>query len=80
MKSGRVLLADCHLNILESVHGLLETVFETVFMVADERSLIEAVATFAPISSSWICRCRWRKERTLRGSCTAVTPLSGSSS
>src|SRR5690348_15690246 len=48
MKTGRVLLADCHLNVLESVHSLLETLFETVFMVADERSLIEAVATFEP--------------------------------
>jgi len=30
------------------VHGLLETLFESVFMVADERSLTEAVATFEP--------------------------------
>ncbi|HKA55842.1 MAG TPA: response regulator transcription factor [Candidatus Binatia bacterium] len=48
MKAGRVLLADSHLNMLEGVHSLLETVFETVVMVADERSLIEAVPTFAP--------------------------------
>jgi DNA-binding NarL/FixJ family response regulator len=48
MKAGRVLLADSHLNMLEGVHSLLETLFETVVMVADERSLIEAVATFQP--------------------------------
>ncbi len=48
MKAGRVLLADSHLNMLGGVHSLLETVFETVVMVADERSLIVAVATFAP--------------------------------
>jgi DNA-binding NarL/FixJ family response regulator len=48
MKMGRVLLADSHLNMLEGVHSLLETLFETVFMVADERSLIEAVATLTP--------------------------------
>jgi DNA-binding NarL/FixJ family response regulator len=48
MKSGRVLLADSHLNVLGGVHGLLEGLFETVLMVADERSLMEAVATFEP--------------------------------
>src|SRR5262245_24433992 len=48
MKSGRVLVADSHLNMLEGVHSLLETLFETVGMVADERSLIAAVATFQP--------------------------------
>src|SRR5439155_1050854 len=48
MKTGRVLLADSHLNMLEGVHSLLETLFETVVMVADERSLIGAVATLMP--------------------------------
>jgi DNA-binding NarL/FixJ family response regulator len=48
MKAGRVLLADCHLNMLEGIHTLLETLFETVVMVADERSLIEAIVTFEP--------------------------------
>ena len=48
MKAGRVLLADSHLNMLAGVHSLLETLFETVVMVADERSLIEAAATFPP--------------------------------
>jgi len=48
MKKGRVLLADRHLNMLEGVHSLLETLFESVIMVADERSLIEAIATLQP--------------------------------
>ena len=48
MKSGRVVLADSHLNVLGGVHYLLEGLFQTVLMVADERSLIEAVATFKP--------------------------------
>jgi DNA-binding NarL/FixJ family response regulator len=48
MKYGRVLLADSHLSMLQGVHSLLGAVFETVLMVADERSLIEAIATFKP--------------------------------
>ena len=48
MKTGRVLLADAHLNMLEGVHSLLEALFETVVMVADESSLIAGVATFEP--------------------------------
>jgi DNA-binding NarL/FixJ family response regulator len=48
MKTGRVLLADAHLNMLEGVHSLLESLFETVVMVADENSLIAGVATFDP--------------------------------
>jgi DNA-binding NarL/FixJ family response regulator len=48
MKTGRVLLADAHLIMLEGVHSLLETVFETVVIVADENSLIAALATFEP--------------------------------
>jgi DNA-binding NarL/FixJ family response regulator len=48
MKPGRVVLADSHLNMLEGVHSLLEDLFDTVLMVADERSLMEAVATFKP--------------------------------
>ena len=34
-----VLLADRHHSLTEGVRGLLETVFSTVFMVADEASL-----------------------------------------
>jgi DNA-binding NarL/FixJ family response regulator len=48
MKHGRVLLADGHLGMLGGVHGLLDALFETVLMVADERSLIDAVKTFKP--------------------------------
>jgi DNA-binding NarL/FixJ family response regulator len=48
MKHARVLLADRHLGVLESVHDLLSALFEAVVMVADERSLMEAVATFEP--------------------------------
>jgi DNA-binding NarL/FixJ family response regulator len=48
MKAGRVLLADSHVNVLGGVHSLLEGLFETVLMVADERSLMEAITTFRP--------------------------------
>jgi DNA-binding NarL/FixJ family response regulator len=48
MKYGRVLLADSHLNMLGGVHSLLDDLFETVLMVADERSLMEAIMTFKP--------------------------------
>jgi DNA-binding NarL/FixJ family response regulator len=48
MKRGRVLLADRHLGVLGGVHGLLSALFEAVVMVADERSLMEAVTTFEP--------------------------------
>ena len=48
MKYGRVVLADGHLNVLGGVHGLLEALFESVLMVADERSMMEALAKFAP--------------------------------
>jgi DNA-binding NarL/FixJ family response regulator len=48
VKQGRVLLADSHLGMLGGVHSLLDALFETVLMVADERSLMEAVATFKP--------------------------------
>jgi DNA-binding NarL/FixJ family response regulator len=48
MKSGRVLLADSHLNMLQGVHSLLETLFETVVMVADEPSFFEAIGRVEP--------------------------------
>jgi DNA-binding NarL/FixJ family response regulator len=48
VKNGRILLADSHLGMLGGVHSLLDALFETVLMVADERSLLEAVATFKP--------------------------------
>jgi len=48
MKQGKVILADSHQNMLGSVRNLLESMFETVFMVADEASLIEAAAKLSP--------------------------------
>ncbi len=48
MKYGRVLLADRHLGMLGGIHSLLDSLFETVLMVADERSLEDAITTFKP--------------------------------
>jgi len=48
MKQGKVLLADNHQNMLEGVRNLLEDMFETVFMVADEVSLMEAAEKLKP--------------------------------
>jgi len=43
-----VLLADRHHGLTEGVRGLLETMFETVVMVADEPSLMESAARLQP--------------------------------
>ena len=43
-----VLLADRHHSLSEGVRGLLETVFGTIFMVADEASLLDGVSRLAP--------------------------------
>jgi DNA-binding NarL/FixJ family response regulator len=48
MKQSKVILADNHQNMLGGVRTLLESMFETVFMVADEASLIEAVVKLSP--------------------------------
>ncbi len=48
MKYSSVLLADSHQNMLEGIRGLLETMFESVVMVADETSLIQAVDKLTP--------------------------------
>lgn len=48
MKQGKVLLADNHQNMLSGARTLLENLFETVFMVADENSLIEATEKLKP--------------------------------
>src|SRR5262249_40619360 len=48
MKHGRALLADSHLGMLGGVHSLLDALFEAVLMVADDRSLVDAVTTFKP--------------------------------
>jgi DNA-binding NarL/FixJ family response regulator len=45
---GCVLLADRHHGLTEGVRGLLETVFGTVVMVADEASLLEGAARLRP--------------------------------
>jgi len=42
------LLADRHHGLTEGIRGLLETAFETVVMVADEASLIEAAGRLHP--------------------------------
>jgi DNA-binding NarL/FixJ family response regulator len=43
-----VLLADRHHGLRDSVRGLLETEFDTVFMVADEASLLEGAGRLRP--------------------------------
>jgi len=48
MKQHKVILADNHQNMLAGERTLLESMFETVFMVADEASLIEAAEKLAP--------------------------------
>ena len=44
----RLLLADAHPNMLTAVRGLLEAKFATTVMVADEASLLDAVARVEP--------------------------------
>jgi DNA-binding NarL/FixJ family response regulator len=48
MSQGRVLLADSHLCLLQSVHSLLESVFAAVVMVADQVSLLETIERLDP--------------------------------
>jgi len=48
MKQGKVLLADNHQNMLAGVRTLLEDMFDRVFMVADEASLLEAAEKIQP--------------------------------
>jgi DNA-binding NarL/FixJ family response regulator len=47
-KAGRVLLADRHQNMLEGIRSLLETVFDVVVMVADEKSLLDCLEKTLP--------------------------------
>ena len=47
-KGRSVILADNHQNTLEGIRGLLETMFETVLMVADKNSLFEAIDKVGP--------------------------------
>jgi DNA-binding NarL/FixJ family response regulator len=48
MKSSRLLLADRHLGMLGGVQSLFEDLFDSIVMVVDERSLLEAVTDLAP--------------------------------
>ena len=48
MKKTSVLLADRHPALIESIRDLLDTLFETVVMVSDEKSLIETLGRFDP--------------------------------
>ena len=48
MKKGKVLLADIHQNMLAGVRSVLENMFEKVFMVADEASLLDAAEMIKP--------------------------------
>ena len=49
MKKMSVLLADRHPALVESIRDLLETMFDTVVMVSDAKSLIETLKRFGPI-------------------------------
>ena len=48
MKQGCLLLADSHMNMLGGIRGLLEPFFETIMMVTDEKSLLEAAEKVQP--------------------------------
>lgn len=45
---GTVIVADRHHQMLSGIHALLGEVFDAVVMVADDRSLVEAVERMAP--------------------------------
>jgi DNA-binding NarL/FixJ family response regulator len=47
-KSSCVLLANRHHGLSDGIRGLLETSFETVFMVTDEASLLQGAARLTP--------------------------------
>ena len=47
-KASRVLLADRHQNMLEGIRTLLETVFDVVVMVSDEKSLLDSLEKVVP--------------------------------
>ncbi|MDX9788199.1 MAG: response regulator transcription factor [Desulfobacterales bacterium] len=48
MKKSRIMLADKHANMLGGICRLLEDEAKTVLMVADERSLYDALESFHP--------------------------------
>jgi len=47
-KTGRVLLADSHQNMLKGIRTLLENIFDVVVMVADEKSLLDSLDKISP--------------------------------
>ena len=68
-----VLLADSHHGLIEGLRGLLETAFASVFMVGDERSLIDGVKRLRPeltvvdlalAGGNWLALLREIKERS----------------
>lgn len=48
IRTGCVILADPHLGMLGGIHGLLESSFQTLVMVSNERSLKEAIEKIQP--------------------------------
>jgi len=48
MSCGHVVLADTHSNMLEGMRRMIETLAESVIMVADEPSLIHAIHRMKP--------------------------------
>lgn len=48
MSYGHVVLADSHSNMLEGMRRIVETMAESVIMVADEPSLIHAIHKMEP--------------------------------
>jgi two-component system response regulator NreC len=48
MHSNCVILADSHQDMLEGIRGLLQTTFESVVMVADEKSLFDVIEKLNP--------------------------------
>lgn len=48
MNSKCVILADSHQDMLEGIRGLLKTEFDSVVMVADEKSLFEVIEKMNP--------------------------------
>ena len=48
MKKTSVVLAERHPALTESIRDLLETLFDTVVMVSNEKSLLETLNRFAP--------------------------------
>jgi len=47
-RAGSAILADRHTALSEGVRGLLETTFQTVYTVADAKSLLEGAERLSP--------------------------------